>query len=185
MAYWNLLTSHGLVLVCIAKNPNMTAREIGDVVGLTERTTHKVIVDLEGEGYIERVKTGRQNAYRIHPDAPIKDVVTDASIGELLSPLVWKRRKRQAKGEILTIPEYPSSIAVAATPLETAISELSSWLRKWASVFAMIFFMLCGVWGNSLLLRSTRPTRRSTQCFQAFSIWRIRYCFASSEKKRL
>jgi predicted transcriptional regulator of viral defense system len=101
MADWNLLTSHGLVLVCIAKNPNMTAREIGDAVSLTERTAHKVIVALEEEGYIERVKTGRQNAYRIHPDAPIKDVVTDASIGELLWPLAGKRRSRQAKGEVL------------------------------------------------------------------------------------
>jgi hypothetical protein len=30
---------------------------------------------------------------------------------------------KQAKGEMLTIPEYPSIIAVAATPLEMLISE--------------------------------------------------------------
>ena len=92
MADWNVFSSHGLVLVSIALNPNRTAREIGNEVGLTERSTHKIIVDLEDEGYIRRIKQGRRNKYRIHSDKEITDVITDASIGELLIPLGWKRR---------------------------------------------------------------------------------------------
>ena len=35
MANWGLFTSHGLVLVSVAKNPARTAREIGTDVGLS------------------------------------------------------------------------------------------------------------------------------------------------------
>ena len=97
MTDWTLFTSHGLVLVSIAKNPDRTAREIGDDVGLTERTAHKIIIDLEEVGYITRIKVGRQNKYRIHPNVPIKDEVTDASLGELLAMLGWKRKGRKSK----------------------------------------------------------------------------------------
>ena len=97
MADWTLFTSHGLVLVSVAKNPEKTAREIGDDVGLTERTAHKIIIDLEEAGYITRIKVGRQNKYRIHPNVPIKDEVTDASLGELLAMLGWKRKGRKSK----------------------------------------------------------------------------------------
>ena len=97
MADWTLFTSHGLVLVSVAKNPEKTAREIGDDIGLTERTAHKIIIDLEEAGYITRIKVGRQNKYRIHPNVPIKDEITDASLGELLAMLGWKRKGRKSK----------------------------------------------------------------------------------------
>ena len=92
-----MLYGHGLVLVSVAKNPEKTAREIGNDIGLTERTTHKLIVDLEKEGYISKTKVGRQNIYSIHPNVELKDAVTDASIGELLATLAWKRKKRYFK----------------------------------------------------------------------------------------
>ena len=95
MGNWNFLSSHGLVLLAIAKNPEKTAREIGEEVGLTERTTHKMIVDLEQDGYITRKKVGRKNIYRIHKDEEIKDSGTEASIGELLTTLGWKAKGRR------------------------------------------------------------------------------------------
>jgi len=97
MAEWGFITNHGLVLATIAKNPYSTAREIGDAVGIRERTAHKIIVDLEQAGYITKTKVGRQNTYRIHPDVPMKDEITDAAVGELLVMLGWKRRKRQPR----------------------------------------------------------------------------------------
>ena len=97
MTDWTLFTSHGLILVSIAKNPDRTAREIGDDVGLTERTTHKIIIDLEEAGYITRIKAGRQNKYRIHHNVPIQDEIIDASLGELLTTLGWKRKIRKSK----------------------------------------------------------------------------------------
>ena len=97
MSDWTFITNHGLVLAIIAKNPEKTAREISGDVGITERTIHKIIINLEQEGYIERVKVGRQNTYRIHPDVPIR--TGDAAIGDLLVMLGWKRRKKQKTAE--------------------------------------------------------------------------------------
>lgn len=84
-------------MASIAKNPERTAREIGDDVGVTERTAHKIIMDLEKEGYISKTKVGVKNTYTIHPDLQIK--TGDASVGELLMMLGWKRRRRQLKSD--------------------------------------------------------------------------------------
>jgi DNA-binding Lrp family transcriptional regulator len=97
MSRWTFITNHGLVLASIAKNPERTAREIGDDVGVTERTAHKIIMDLEKEGYISKTKVGVKNTYTIHPNLQIK--TGDASVGELLVMLGWKRRRRQMKSD--------------------------------------------------------------------------------------
>ncbi len=93
MANWTFVTNHALVLASIAKNSDRTAREIGDDAGVTERTAHKLIMDLEKGGYITKTKVGAKNTYRIHPELPIK--AADSAVGELLQLLGWKRRKRQ------------------------------------------------------------------------------------------
>jgi DNA-binding MarR family transcriptional regulator len=99
MADWSFFTTHGLVLATIAKQPRSTAREIGDTVGITERTAHKIINDLEKEGYITKIKTGRKNRYRIHSNVPLTDEGSDVAVGELLAMLGWKRRKQPTKKE--------------------------------------------------------------------------------------
>ena len=98
MADWTFITNHGLVLATIAKHPQSTAREIGDIVGITERAAHKIIKDLDESGYITKTKRGRRNKYKIHTDVPLKDESSDSAVGELLVMLGWKRRgsKKQA-----------------------------------------------------------------------------------------
>lgn len=103
MPEWTFITNHGLVLAAIAKHPHSTARDIGDAVGIRERTAHKIIMNLEEAGYITKTKVGRQNKYKIHPHVPIKDEITDTAVGELLTMLGWKRRKRQGKTDAGTI----------------------------------------------------------------------------------
>jgi len=95
MAEWSFITNHGLVLAAIARHPRSTARELGDDVGITERTAHKIIIDLEDAGYITKTKIGRKNKYTIHPDMPLAEEATDADVGELLVMLGWKRRRRR------------------------------------------------------------------------------------------
>jgi DNA-binding Lrp family transcriptional regulator len=92
---WTFITRHGLVLASIAKNPEKTAREIGDDVGVTERTAHKIIKDLETDGYITKRKVGTRNAYSIHPGVPLK--TGEADVGELLVMLGWKYDKANRK----------------------------------------------------------------------------------------
>ena len=69
---WTFITNHGLVLSYISHNPSHTAREIANHVGVTERTTHKIISDLVAAGYIERTKQGRRNLYSVDPTLPLR-----------------------------------------------------------------------------------------------------------------
>jgi len=85
MREWAFITHHAMVLAAIAKNPYKTAREIGNDVSITERTVHKIIVDLEKGGYITRTKVGVRNTYIIHPELSIK--ITNSAVGELLKLL--------------------------------------------------------------------------------------------------
>lgn len=103
MGGFTFITRHGQVLLSIAKTRSKTAREIGDEVGVTERTVHKIILDLEREGYITRIKVGNKNKYKLRPEVPIK--VSDVAVGELLETLGWKRRGRKAGVKTIIRPE--------------------------------------------------------------------------------
>ena len=98
MGQWTFITNHGLVLASIAKNPEKTAREIGDDVSITERTAHKIITDLAEEGYITITKVGVNNTYTINSNLQIKS--GDASVGELLMMLGWKRHTRRTRADV-------------------------------------------------------------------------------------
>lgn len=59
------MTNHAIVLLSIATEPELTLRQIGDKVGITERATHRIVSDLVSEGYITVRKQGRRNVYKI------------------------------------------------------------------------------------------------------------------------
>ena len=66
-------------------NPSIVLREVATLVKITERAVQRIIADLEGEGYIEREKVGRQNHYRILVDRKLKHAVEGhRTIGDLL-----------------------------------------------------------------------------------------------------
>ena len=76
MTKWTFISNHGLVLVHIAQSPKSTAREIASAVDVTEWTVHKIISELEEEGYIERKREGRNNVYKINPDLKLRHQIT-------------------------------------------------------------------------------------------------------------
>ena len=85
---WTFITNHWLVLSYIFHNPTSTAREIANYIGVTERTTHKIISDLEEEGYIQRRKIGRRNVYSVDPQLPLRHhTKTDIMVEDLLESL--------------------------------------------------------------------------------------------------
>ena len=85
---WTFITNHGLVLGYLFHNAKSTAREIANHIGVTERTTHKIISDLESAGYIERRKIGRRNVYRVDPDLPLRHhTKQDVMVSVLLEAL--------------------------------------------------------------------------------------------------
>jgi hypothetical protein len=92
---WTFLTNHAQVLVCIADDPGVRLRDIGDRVGITERAAHRIVTELAVAGYITRERTGRRNRYTINDDVALPDpVASERSIGQLLGVL---RGRRAAK----------------------------------------------------------------------------------------
>jgi predicted transcriptional regulator len=85
---WSFLTNYARVLLCIADDPGLRQREIGDRVGITERAAHRIVDELAAAGYITRARTGRRNRYSINRDQPLRDsLVHEQSIGDLLAIL--------------------------------------------------------------------------------------------------
>ncbi|HWE08252.1 MAG TPA: helix-turn-helix domain-containing protein [Solirubrobacteraceae bacterium] len=85
---WTFLTNHARVLVCIADDPGVLLREIGERVGITERAAHGIVVDLAAGGYITRQRNGRRNQYTINAHLPVRDpVAREQNVGQLLEIL--------------------------------------------------------------------------------------------------
>jgi DNA-binding MarR family transcriptional regulator len=85
---WGFLTNHAQVLLCIAEDPGVLLREIGDRVGITERATHRIVVELEAAGYVARERQGRRNRYTIQPHRSLPDpLASKRRVGELLAVL--------------------------------------------------------------------------------------------------
>ena len=83
-----LLTNHGHVLVCVAGEPEMTLREIAECVGVTERTAHTVVCELEHAGYLTRHRDGRRNTYEVHADAVLRhELEGGTTVGQLVAAL--------------------------------------------------------------------------------------------------
>ena len=86
------ISNHALVLSYIFHNSSHTAREIARHVDATERTTHKIISNLEAAGYIERRKSGRRNIYSVDPALPLRHhTKQDILISALLDALTVAR----------------------------------------------------------------------------------------------
>jgi len=95
---WAFLTNHALVLIYIAHHPRVTARDLSNAIGITERTTRKIIADLLEAGYITKKREGRRNRYRINPDLSLRHPGYQATaVGDLLQALGWKRRRHPRK----------------------------------------------------------------------------------------
>jgi hypothetical protein len=85
---WTFLTNHAQVLVCIARDPGIRLRDIGERVGITERAAHRIVVELANAGYITRQRNGRRNQYTINTHFPVPDpIAREQNIGELLAIL--------------------------------------------------------------------------------------------------
>lgn len=85
---WTFMTNHSHVLVCLAHNPTMLAREIAIKVGITERAVLRILKDLSDTKYLNIIKKGRCNTYTINYEQPLKHPLEDhCSIGSVLELL--------------------------------------------------------------------------------------------------
>jgi predicted transcriptional regulator len=85
---WTFLTNHAQVLVCIAHDPGVRLRDIGEHVGITERAAHRIVTELTAAGYITRQRNGRRNQYTINAHLPLPDpIAREQNVAGLLEIL--------------------------------------------------------------------------------------------------
>jgi hypothetical protein len=87
MPQWTFLTNHAQVLLCVAHDPDLRLREIGEAVGITERAAHRIVGELVAAGYLTRERIGRRNRYSVNSHLPLPDPVARLNVGELLQVL--------------------------------------------------------------------------------------------------
>jgi hypothetical protein len=103
--HWDFLTNHAHVLICVARDPGIRLRDIAEMVGITERATHRILSELVGEGYVLREKQGRRNRYEVVPELPLRHpLVQEREVGDLLEVLI---------GSALPVPDAHGGAGLA------------------------------------------------------------------------
>jgi DNA-binding MarR family transcriptional regulator len=72
---WTFLTNHAHVLICIVDKPEARMRDIAERVAITERAVQRIIRDLESAGYVQRIRTGRRNRYKVRKSLPLRHAI--------------------------------------------------------------------------------------------------------------
>ena len=69
---WTFLTNHARVLVAISQSPDIRARDVAAMTGITERSTQRIIAELEEAGYLSHERIGRRNRYNVTTTASLR-----------------------------------------------------------------------------------------------------------------
>ena len=91
---WTFLSNHAHVLVCVAKNPDVRLSEVAELVGVRERTVHRIVHELIDAGYISVTKVGRNNVYSVDLDKPLRHPLeAEHNIQAIVAPLLKKAKR--------------------------------------------------------------------------------------------
>ena len=82
---WELLSNHGKVLVCVAREPDVRVSDIADMVGIKERAVQRILAELREDGLVSATREGRRNRYRINRAQRMP--WGEAPVGKLLDAL--------------------------------------------------------------------------------------------------
>lgn len=82
-----LLTTSGLVLVALDRNPDASYAEMAKFAGVDERTVTRSIEDLIAGGYLTREGRGRAVKHHISRSAPIAPPIVRGPVHRLLQAL--------------------------------------------------------------------------------------------------
>jgi len=82
---WAFITSHFLVLLCLAEDPEARVADVAERLQLTERRVQTITSELLEAGYLQKVRVGRRNRYEINRDMPLRHLQTQhRRLGDLL-----------------------------------------------------------------------------------------------------
>jgi hypothetical protein len=93
---WTFLSNHGRVLAYIASHANITNQGIAFDAGLSVGGVQKIVAELVNAGYLERMRIGRRNHYRIHPELPMRHhLESNHPVGKLLAAVGCSLEQQQ------------------------------------------------------------------------------------------
>lgn len=82
---WTFLTNHARVLVAVSQTPDIRLRDLAVMTGITERSTQRIVAELEQAGYLSHERIGRRNLYQVSATAMFRHPLEqDVEIGLLL-----------------------------------------------------------------------------------------------------
>lgn len=85
---WTFLTNYTHILVGLARQPDLTVRELALLVGITERSVQRILSDLESSGVIQKSKEGRRNHYELNLEYQLRHPLESSHrLSELLETL--------------------------------------------------------------------------------------------------
>jgi DNA-binding transcriptional regulator PaaX len=88
-AEWTFLSNHAHVLICIAQQPDVRLAEVAQLVGIRERTVHRIVHELCDAGYLSVIKLGRRNVYAFDLDKPLRHPLEAThNIRDIVEPLL-------------------------------------------------------------------------------------------------
>ena len=71
--------------MCLEKNPSERIRDLAVKVDITERAVQRIIVELEAEGYLEHIREGRRNLYKVLSRKPLRhDIEKHRQVHDLI-----------------------------------------------------------------------------------------------------
>ena len=66
------MSNHGVVLLAMARTPDVRIHQLAATVGITERACQKIVNDLRAAGYVSHRRVGRRNVYSVDPTLPMR-----------------------------------------------------------------------------------------------------------------
>jgi DNA-binding transcriptional ArsR family regulator len=102
MGEWSFLSNHGRALLCIAHDPEVRLRDIGQFLGITERRAYDLVTDLTEAGYLIKERQGRRNRYEVQEHLPLPEAPEhNQVIGDVLALLTQQEKVHPSrkKGE--------------------------------------------------------------------------------------
>ncbi len=82
---WVFLSNHFLVLLAVARDPDLRVREIAEAVEITERATPTILKALREGGHVDWTPGGRRSHYRVRRNVPIREpLVGGQPVGTLI-----------------------------------------------------------------------------------------------------
>ena len=81
------------MLICISQQSDIRLSEVADLVGIRERSVHRIVRELSESGYLSVAKVGRNNVYQVNLDLSLRHPLESAhSIRAIVTPLIKKAR---------------------------------------------------------------------------------------------